>query len=280
MGVLTAPDRPRGRGMKLQPSEVKGMAVRAGIPVLQPPSLRPAEAQEALKELNADVFVVVAYGLILPKAVLDIPPLGCINVHFSILPRWRGAAPVQWAILEGDASSGVAIMQMDPGLDTGAVLQMVEEPISPDDTSGTLADRLAVAGAKLIPEVVGRLHEIAPVVQPEEGVTYASKLTPEIAHIDWTLPAEQIRNRIRAFNPRPGAWTTLNGRRLKIWRADGADGPPGGPPGTLLETEGELVALTGGGPLKLEEVQPEGRGRMTGAEFIRGYGRDLPASLS
>jgi methionyl-tRNA formyltransferase len=176
--------------MKLQPSEVKSLAVAHDIPVLQPPTLRTEEAQAALRDLEADVFVVVAYGLILPKAVLDIPPLGCINVHFSLLPRWRGAAPVQWAILEGDAASGVAIMQMDPGMDTGPVLEMVEERISPDDTSGTLAERLAVLGSKLIPEVVGRLHEI-----------------------------------------------------------------------TL-------------------EVQPEGKARMSGAEFLRGYGRDLPAVLS
>ncbi|HYN98916.1 MAG TPA: methionyl-tRNA formyltransferase, partial [Actinomycetota bacterium] len=170
VGVVTAPDKPRGRGMNLQPSEVKALAVANDIPVLQPPTLRSEEAQAALRDLGADVFVVVAYGLILPKAVLDIPPLGCVNVHFSLLPRWRGAAPVQWAILEGDASSGVAIMQMDPGMDTGPVLEMVEEPISPEDTSGTLADRLAVLGAKLIPDVVGRLHEITPSVQPEEGV--------------------------------------------------------------------------------------------------------------
>lgn len=276
--MVTAPDKPRGRGMKLQPSEVKALAVAHGIPVLQPPTLRTEEAQSALTALGADVFVVVAYGLILPKAVLDIPPLGCINVHFSILPRWRGAAPVQWAILEGDASSGVAIMQMDPGMDTGPVLEMVEEPISPDDTSGTLADRLAVLGAKLIPEVVGRLHEITPVIQPEEGVTYASKLTPEHAHIDWAQPAEQIRNRIRAFNPRPGAWTSFNGRRLKVWRAEPIE-PASHAPGTLSDQGGELTVHTGTQQLRLVEVQPEGKSRMSGAEFLRGYGRALPLVL-
>jgi methionyl-tRNA formyltransferase len=265
--------------MKLQPSEVKALAVTHGIPVLQPPTLRTEEAQAALRGLEADVFVVVAYGLILPRAVLDIPPLGCVNVHFSLLPRWRGAAPVQWAILEGDASSGVAIMQMDPGMDTGPVLEMVEEPISPDDTSGTLADRLAILGAKLIPEIVGRLHEITPIPQPEEGVTLASKLTPEHAHIDWTLPADKIRNRIRAFNPRPGAWTTLNGRRLKIWQAQHVDDESSAP-GTLWDRDGELTVQTGTQQLRLLEVQPEGKARMTGAEFIRGYGRDLPAQLT
>ncbi len=265
--------------MKLQPSEVKALAVAHGIPVLQPPTLRTEEAQFALRELGADVFVVVAYGLILPKAVLDIPPLGCVNVHFSILPRWRGAAPVQWAILEGDASSGVAIMQMDPGMDTGPVLEMVEEPISPDDTSGTLADRLAILGATLIPDVVARLHEMTPQVQPEEGVTYASKLTPEHAHIDWTLPAGQIRDRIRAFNPRPGAWTSFNGKRLKVWRAEPVERRSGAP-GTLSDQDGELTVHTGTQQLRLLDVQPEGKARMTGAEFIRGYGRALPAVLS
>ncbi|CAN5847389.1 methionyl-tRNA formyltransferase [soil metagenome] len=266
--------------MNLQPSEVKALALKHDLPVLQPPTLRKDEAQAALRELGADVFVVVAYGLILPAAVLQIPPLGCVNVHFSLLPRWRGAAPVQWAVLEGDPTSGVAIMQMDPGLDTGPVLQMFEEPISPDDTSGTLAGRLAVLGANLLPRIVARLDEITPVPQPQEGVTYASKLTPEDAHIDWSTPADAIRNRIRAFNPRPGAWCSLNGRRLKVWQANVVDGPSEGPAATLSERDGELVATTGSYPLKLEVVQPEGKGRMSGMEFVRGHGRDLPDKLN
>ena len=265
--------------MKLQPSEVKALAVSHGVPVLQPPTLKSEEAQSALRVLEADVFVVVAYGLILPRAVLEIPPLGCINVHFSILPRWRGAAPVQWAILEGDAVSGVAIMQMDPGMDTGPVLEMVEEPISSDDTSGTLADRLAVLGATLIPDVVARLHQMTPQVQPEDGVSFASKLTPEHAHIDWSMPAEQIRNRIRAFNPRPGAWTSFNGKRLKIWRAEPIDRSSHAP-GTLSGHDGEPTVHTGTRQLRLVEVQPEGKARMSGPEFVRGYGRDLPVELA
>jgi methionyl-tRNA formyltransferase len=277
-GVVTAPDRPKGRGMNLQPSEVKAAAVEAGLPVLQPRTLRSEEAQAELRELNADVFVVAAYGLILPAAVLEIPPLGCVNVHFSLLPRWRGAAPVQWAVLEGDAESGVAIMQMDPGLDTGPVLEMVPEPIRPDDTAGTLAARLADLGARLVLQVLDRLEEIEPLEQPEDGVTYASKLTPEDARIDWSMPAGAIRNRIRAFNPRPGAWTSLNGKRLKIWSAELADSPSAEPAGTLRAEGESLVAQTGGGKLRLLEVQPEGKSRMSAAEFVRGYGKDLPRS--
>lgn len=277
--MVTAPDRPRGRGMKLQPSEVKALAVAEGIPVLQPPTLRSEEAEEALRALEADVFVVVAYGLILPKPVLDIPPLGCINLHFSWLPRWRGAAPVQWALLEGDPSSGVAIMQMDPGLDTGPVLQMVEEPIGPDDTSGTLAERLADLGAGLLPGILDRLDAITPQPQPEEGVTYAAKLTPEDARIDWSLPAEAVRNRIRAFNPRPGAWTVLNGRRLKVWRAEDSGDFSRRAPGTVTLEGEDLKVHCGSGSLLLTEVQPEGKGRMSAAEFLRGYGQTLPKVL-
>lgn len=279
--MVTAPDRPKGRGMKLSPSEVKAAAVEAGLRVLQPRTLRSQEAQEAqeaLGELGADVFVVAAYGLILPAAVLEIPPLGCINVHFSLLPRWRGAAPVQWAILEGDTESGVAIMQMDPGLDTGPVLEMVPEPIRSDDTAGSLAGRLAELGARLLLQVLDRLEEIEPLAQPEEGVTYASKLTPEDARIDWSMPAEAIRNRIRAFNPRPGAWTTLHGKRLKIWSAELADLPSSEPAGTLRAEGESLIAQTGAGRLRLLEVQPEGKSRMSAAAFVRGYGRDLPRS--
>lgn len=264
--------------MKLQPSDVKTLAVTSGIPVFQPPTLRSDEAQAPLRLLDADVFVVVAYGLILPKAVLDTPPLGCINVHFSLLPRWRGAAPVQWAILEGDPNSGVAIMKMDPGLDTGPVLEMVEEPILPEDNSGRLADRLAALGARLVPAVLDRLEEISPVPQPEEGVTYASKLTPEDARIDWSEPAGTVNNRIRAFNPRPGAWSSLNGKRLKVWTAAPA-GPSEGIPGTLSVRDGGPVVATGSGGLQLVEVQPEGKSRMSGADFVRGYGQDLPALL-
>lgn len=269
--MVTAPDKAKGRGMNVQPSPVKEAALEAGLPVLQPPTLRSPEAQEALAALGGDVFVVVAYGLILPPEVLAIPPLGCVNVHFSLLPRFRGAAPVQWAILEGDTSTGVAIMQMDPGLDTGPVLRMVEEPIEPEDTAGTLAGRLSQLGARMLVEVIDRLEEIEPVPQPDEGSTYASKLSNDDARIDWSLPASSINNRIRAFSPRPGAWSLLNGKRLKILKARVLDGT-GSDPGTLAITpEGGLMIDAGTGSLELEEVQPEGRSRMTAREYVRGY---------
>lgn len=269
--MVTAPDRPKGRGMNVQPSPVKEAALEAGLPVLQPPTLRSPEAREALAALGGDVFVVVAYGLILPPEVLAIPPLGCVNVHFSLLPRFRGAAPVQWAILEGHTATGVAIMQMDPGLDTGPVLRMVEEPIEPEDTAGTLAGRLSQLGAGLLVEVLDRLEEIEPVPQSDEGSTYASKLSNDDARIDWSLPAPSINNRIRAFSPRPGAWSLLNGKRLKILKARVLDGT-GSDPGTLAITpEGGLRVDAGTGSLELEEVQPEGRSRMTAGEYVRGY---------
>jgi methionyl-tRNA formyltransferase len=177
---------------------------------------------------------------------------------------------VQWAILEGDPESGVAIMQMDRGLDTGPVYEMVPEPIRPDDTSGTLAARLADLGAGLLPEILDRIDQLTPTPQPEEGVTYASKLTPEDARIDWTMPAEAVRNRIRAFNPRPGAWTALGGKRLKIWEAVVTD-RPSDRPGALVVEGGEMLGATGDLLLRLDTVQPEGRPRMSGDEYLRGH---------
>jgi methionyl-tRNA formyltransferase len=279
VAVVTTPDKPKGRGMKVQTSPVKAAALEAGLPVLQPPTLRSPEVQESLAALGADVFVVVAYGLILPTEVLAIPPLGCVNVHFSLLPLFRGAAPVQWAILEGHRTTGVAIMKMDPGLDTGPVLRMVEEPVEPEDDAGSLADRLSHLGAKVLVEVLDRLEEIEPVPQPDSGSSYASKLSNDDARIDWSLPAASINNRIRAFSPRPGAWSLLNGKRLKILRARVLDGT-GSDPGTLAITpEGGLRIDAGTGSLELEEVQPEGRSRMTAQEFVRGHRTKLGGRL-
>ena len=258
--------------MDLQPSPVKAASHALGIPVLQPRTLRNEEVQKDLAAQGADVFVVVAYGLILPPEVLDTPPLGCVNVHFSLLPLLRGAAPVQWALLEGHAKTGVSIMQMDPGLDTGPVLEMVEEPIRPDDDSGTLAQRLSAVGASVLADVIGRLEDIEPVPQPETGSTYAAKLSSEDARLDWALPARVIWNRVRAFAPKPGAWTTWNGKRLKILKARHMD-EAAGEPGVveLADRNRTLRVGTGEGVLELVEVQPEGRSRMSAEEFVRGY---------
>lgn len=271
--VATAPDRPKGRGMALAASPVKQRALAAGLAVLQPPTLRDHAAQEALAELDADVFVVCAYGLILPAAVLAMPPLGCVNVHFSLLPLLRGAAPVAGAILAGMAESGVTIMQMDPGLDTGPILLQAAEPIGPDDDTGSLEARLAVLGARLLLDALDRLEsgDLAARPQDSNASTYAAKLTPEDARIDWGREAPSIVDRVRAFSPRPGAWTTMEGRRLKVWRARRAEEPVPGPAGTFAQgAAGALLVAAGDGALTLEEVQPEGGRRMSGAEFLRG----------
>lgn len=270
--VVTAPDRPKGRGMGLAASPVKEAARRAGLEVLQPPTLRSPEAQAALGGLGADVFVVCAYGLILPKAVLDLPRLGCVNVHFSLLPAFRGAAPVAAAVAAGLLLSGVTIMQMDPGLDTGPVLDRVEEPILPDDDTGALEARLAVAGAALLVDVLDRIEAGAVQPQPQDDAlaSYAGKVTPEDARIDWSGPAATIVNRIRAFSPRPGAWTTLDGRRLKVWRARPTAGEGREPGSFAAAPGGEPLVAAGDGAVLLDEVQPEGGRRMTGAEFLRG----------
>lgn len=256
--------------MQVRPNPVKARAEASGLQVLQPPTLRSAEAQGALGTLGADVFVVVAYGLILPASVLAIPPMGCINVHFSLLPRWRGAAPVQWAIMQGDTTTGVSIMQMDEGLDTGPVLLRQPEQVHPDDTAGTLAARLSALGARLLLEVLEDLESIEPRPQTGTGATYAAKLTSQDARIDWTLPAGDIKNRIRALNPRPGAWGVLGGKRLKLLKAQVTERPSGAGPGIVQAGDGSVMVNTGTTMLELLQVQPEGRGPMPVPEFLRG----------
>ncbi|TAG82236.1 MAG: methionyl-tRNA formyltransferase [Burkholderiales bacterium] len=222
VGAWTQPDRPAGRGMKLTPSAVKTLALKHNIPVFQPHSLKSAEAQDELRALSPDLMIVAAYGLILPQVVLDIPRLGCLNIHGSLLPRWRGAAPIQRALLAGDHETGVCIMRMEAGLDTGAVLLERATPISAQDTSGTLHDRLAAIGAAACADVVRALQQgerAAEIPQPDEGVTYAHKISVDEAKIDWSQPADAIERAIRAFNPVPGAWTTWHGEKLKIWGA-------------------------------------------------------------
>ncbi|NAO95982.1 methionyl-tRNA formyltransferase [Halomonas sp. MG34] len=238
VAVYTQPDRPAGRGRKLTPSPVKQLALEHSLPVYQPQTLKQPEAQAELAALNADIMVVVAYGLLLPQAVLDIPRLGCVNVHASLLPRWRGAAPIQRAIEAGDSVSGVTIMQMDAGLDTGAMLTEVRTPITNRTTGGDLHDRLAIQGANALINTLDALvtgtAQASP--QPEEGVTYAAKLSKAEAELDFAQPAQQLASKIRAFNPWPVAWCALGDDRLRLLMANVEEGEqPPSAPGTLLE---------------------------------------------
>ena len=272
--VLTQPDRPSGRGMKLVPSAVKAEATARGVPVYQPASLRGADAQAVLAELSADVMVVAAYGLILPQAVLDLPRLGCLNIHASLLPRWRGAAPIQRALLAGDSETGVTIMQMDAGLDTGAMLTKTVVPIAADDTAGTLHDALAAAGARAIVDALARYPALVAEPQDDAQATYAAKLTKDEAKLDWTQPAETLARAVRAYNPVPGAWTLIEGAPLKVWRAEAVAGE--GEPGTVLVAGTERLVVAGGdGALALTEIQPAGSKRMPVAAFLAG--RSVPA---
>lgn len=268
--VLTQPDRPAGRGMTLQASPVKQLALSRGSEVFQPLTLKDEAAQEKLRLLAPDVMVVAAYGLILPQAVLDIPLHGCLNIHASLLPRWRGAAPIHRAILAGDAESGVCIMQMEAGLDTGPVLLSDSTPITAQDTSQTLHDKLAVQGAQLIVSALQHLP-LPAVAQPETGVTYAAKLDKSEAPLDWRRPAAELDRQIRAFTPFPGTTAVLDGAPLKVWAA--LPRSESGVPGTVLAADkhGILVAC-GSGSLLLTELQKAGGKRLPVAQFLAGHG--------
>ena len=268
--VLTQPDRPAGRGMQLQPSPVKRVALAAGIPVHQPEKLRTPEQQAPLAEVQADVLVVAAYGIILPQAVLDLPRHGCLNIHASLLPRWRGAAPIHRAIQAGDAETGITIMQMDAGLDTGPMLRSRAEPIRADDTTGSLHDRLAQLGADMIVEALRALPGgLTATPQPADGVTYAAKIGKAEATVDWNRPAAEIERAIRAFNPFPGAVATLQQTPVKLWRARAIDAT--GTPGEVLLAEGAgVIVACGQGALCVTELQKPGGKRLPAAEFLRG----------
>lgn len=268
--VLTQPDRPAGRGMQLQPSPVKQVAVAAGIPVHQPEKLRTPEQQAPLAEAGADVLVVAAYGIILPQAVLDLPRHGCLNIHASLLPRWRGAAPIHRAIQAGDAETGITIMQMDAGLDTGPMLLRRPEQIADDDTTGSLHDRLAWLGAEMIVEALRQLPDgLTAKPQPEQGVTYASKISKAEATVDWTRPAAEIERMIRAFNPFPGVVATHGDTPVKLWRARAIDAS--GTPGEVLLAEGAgVIVACGEGSLCITELQKPGAKRLPAADFLRG----------
>ncbi len=274
--VLTQPDRPAGRGMKLKASPVKTLALAHGLPVSQPLTLKTAEAQAEIAAVGAEVMVVAAYGLILPKAVLEMPTRGCLNIHASLLPRWRGAAPIHHAIEAGDAETGVTIMQMDVGLDTGDMLLTVREPIHADDSTGSLHDRLAAQGAQAMVAALAQLDALSPQPQPAEGVTYAEKIGKAEAQLDWSLPAEVLHRKIRAFNPFPGASTLAGGEALKIWQAQLADGA--GAPGEVLAADADGVRIAcGSGALLATQLQAAGGKRLAAREFLAGH--SLPARL-
>ncbi|MCS3805426.1 methionyl-tRNA formyltransferase [Chromobacterium alkanivorans] len=276
--VLTQPDRPAGRGMKLKPSPVKEVALEHGLRVEQPASLRNEEAQQMLRDIGAELMVVAAYGLILPQAVLDIPARGCLNIHASLLPRWRGAAPIQRAILAGDAETGITIMQMDVGLDTGDMLSIHPVAIAADETGATLHDKLAVEGARAIVATLARLETIQPVKQPEAGVTYAQKLSKAEALVDWSLPAEEVARAIRAYNPAPGAHTLLAGEALKLWMAGAEAGQA--EPGLVVaaDADGVLVGC-GAGLVRLTVLQAAGGKRLAARDFVAGRGQLVGARL-
>ncbi|WP_313951552.1 methionyl-tRNA formyltransferase [Accumulibacter sp.] len=266
--VLTQPDRASGRGMTLRASPVKQLAQAAGIEVFQPATLKDVVVQERIRAVAAEAMVVAAYGLILPQAVLDMPRFGCINIHASLLPRWRGAAPVQRAILAGDQETGVCIMQMDAGLDSGPVLLSESLPIGDDDTGTALHDRLAELGARLIVDVLARVP-LTGQPQAEAGASYAAKVDKAEAALDWRLPAKQLARSVRAFNSFPGASCSLDGQVLKVWRAEVVAGE--GLPGLILAADRNgLVVACGDGALRLVELQKAGGRRLSAAQFLAG----------
>ena len=270
--AYTQPPRPAGRGKKEQPSPVQARAEALGIPVRHPTSLKGAEAQAEFADLGADVAVVVAYGLILPQAILDAPRHGCLNIHASLLPRWRGAAPIHRAIMAGDAETGVCIMQMEAGLDTGPVLLRKATAIGAEETTGELHDRLAAIGAEAIVEALAKLSGLTSEVQPEGGVTYAAKIDKAEARIDWTRPADEVARLIRGLSPFPGAWCDVAGERVKFHGARVVAGA--GVPGEVIS--GFTVAC-GEGAVEITRVQREGKKAMAADEVLRGM--DLPKRL-
>lgn len=270
--VYSQPPRRAGRGQKERPSPVHAVAAERGIEVRTPTSLRDPAVQAAFAALDTEAAVVAAYGLILPQAVLDAPRLGCLNIHASLLPRWRGAAPIQRAILAGDAETGVTIMQMDAGLDTGAMLLSRSVPISDTATAGDLHDTLAALGAHLIVEALDGLGAgtLTATPQSEDGATYARKLERDEGRLDWSRPAAELARAVRAFSPWPGAWVEHGGARVKVLEAREADG--NGSPGTVLDNR--LTIACGGGALRLLKVQRPGKGPVDADAFLRGY--ELP----
>ena len=271
VAVVTQPDRPKGRGQQLVAPPVKEAALRHGVDVWQPERIKGTDFDVRLKALKPDVAVVTAYGRILPKGVLEAPLHGCVNVHASLLPRFRGAAPIQWAIASGDEKTGVCLMKMDEGMDTGAVIARAELPIGPDDTSATMHDKLSALGAKVLEENLPAFlaGTLSPVAQPSEGVVMAPMVKKEDGKLDFTRPAAELERRSRAFDPWPGAWTTFGGQVLKVKKVKVGSGQ--GAPGTVLSAgAGGIEVACGAGSLVLLELQPEGKKPMTAQQFLAG----------
>jgi methionyl-tRNA formyltransferase len=274
-GVYSQPPRRAGRGHKEHPSPVHDYAEARGLAVRTPVDLKDASVRREFAGIGADVAVVAAYGLILPQAILDAPLLGCLNAHASLLPRWRGAAPIQRAILAGDAETGITIMRMDAGLDTGGILLAEALPIAPGATAGALHDALAALAGRLMAEALGGLAagKLASHPQPEEGVTYADKVGSDDARLDWARPAAELERVVRAFAPRPGAWFEVRGERIRVLESGIVEGPREAAPGTVLDDA--LTVSCGDGALRLVRVQRGGKAPMDAADFLRGY--DIPA---
>ena len=278
--VYTQPDKPQGRKQILTAPPVKTLALEHDIPVFQPNTLKNEDEQARLRELAPEVIIVVAYGKLLPKAVLDIPPHGCINVHGSLLPRWRGAAPIQWAVIAGDEMAGVTTMQMAEGLDTGDMLLTYETKVDEKETAGELFDRLAQSGAELLTQTLVKLDEITPRPQDDAQSCYAHMLDKQMAVIDWSRSAHEIDCLIRGLNPWPIALTTLSGERLKVFAAEKAAG--NGEPGTVLEADPKkgLTVACGEGALRLTEIQLVGGKRMKATDFLRGHAIEVGTKLN
>ena len=271
--VVTQPDKPKGRGKAMQLTPVKEVAVRENIPVYQPKRVRDPEFIETLRKIPADVMVVVAFGQIIPKEILEMKKYGCINVHASLLPKYRGAAPIQWAVIDGETESGVTTMQMDAGLDTGDMLLKTVVPLEKEETGGSLFDKLSAAGATLLLQTLEGLErgEIVPQEQGETTTAYAKMLTKDMGEIRWEEDAEVIERLVRGLNPWPSAYTHVHGKTLKVWRAEVCKGEDK-KPGTVLKTsDGQLIIQTGKDALKITELQLEGKKRMDTAAFLRGY---------
>lgn len=274
LAVVTQPDKPKGRGNQVQFPPVKEQALKYGVPVYQPKKVREPKFIEVLRELNPDVIVVVAFGQILPKEVLELPKYGCINVHASLLPKLRGAAPIQWAIINGEEKTGVTTMFMDVGLDTGDMLLKAETPISPEDTGGSLHDRLSGLGGPLLIETLNQLEAGTAVreKQKDEESNYAKMLDKALGNLDFTRPAAELERLIRGLNPWPSAYTHLDGKTLKVWKASVLEDVTEGEPGQILKAAKDVIIIAcGKGALGIKELQLEGKKRMSTEAFLRGY---------